>query len=586
MIFSTANINSVWAGLLIEELSRHNITQFYISPGSRSTPLVAAVAQNSRAESVIHFDERGAAFCAIGYARAARKAAVLICTSGTAVAEYFPSVIEASMDNLPLIILSADRPTELHDVGANQTIHQAGLFGRYARHSIDLPCPDIAISSLFVLATVDYAVRLAHGSEPGPVHINCRFREPLAPIESGEDFLSYLKPVETWSKNNNPNTRHQVGKSTCDKTAIDHLASEIGQSSRGLVIVGQLRTKEERESAALLCKTLDWPVFADVTSGLYFGFSVDSLIVHYDLFLGSEVHGREINLDFILHIGGQFVSRMLQDFIAQTRPVHFVQIDSVPRIIDPSHQLTQRIEADIATFCAQLLTKRNQSQSRLTGLLTKSSEISQQIICGKFSKAEALTDVGVVFELSKQIADNSGLFLASSMPIRLMNMYGSKSNYNVTVGSNRGVSGIDGTIASAVGFAQGLGQPVTLLIGDLAFLYDLNSLALVKQSSQQIIIVILNNNGGGIFAHLPIAKFDTIFEKYFITPHNLSFEHAAKLFLIPYVNPRTRSDFVNQYQQGVKSGKSAIIEITLDREKDMALHKAIVTEVSEKLSQL
>ncbi|MCA9399406.1 MAG: 2-succinyl-5-enolpyruvyl-6-hydroxy-3-cyclohexene-1-carboxylic-acid synthase, partial [Candidatus Omnitrophica bacterium] len=205
-IINTSNINTIWASLIIEELIRCGVDYFCISPGSRSTPLAVAVANHKKARSFIHFDERGSAFHALGYAAAAKKAACVITTSGTAVANLFPAVIETAKKKLPLIILTADRPPELRFTGANQTIDQVKIFGDYTNWFFDMPAPSTDCAPEFILTSIDQAVAKANGYPKGPVHLNCMFREPLAPLNDKNNYAKYLTTVKNWGKRQTPFT--------------------------------------------------------------------------------------------------------------------------------------------------------------------------------------------------------------------------------------------------------------------------------------------------------------------------------------------------------------------------------------------
>ena len=205
----SSSLNALWAQLIVQELLRNQINQFVLSPGSRCTPLTAAVAAEKQAAALMHFDERGAAYFALGYARASGRPAVLVCTSGTAAANYYPAVVEASMDMLPLILLTADRPPELLASGANQTIEQVNLYGNYVRFHFELPCPDELVAPESILTLVDQAVYRATRSPAGPVHINCMFREPLAPSPLPKDFSPYLAGAQRWLNNNKPFTAYE-----------------------------------------------------------------------------------------------------------------------------------------------------------------------------------------------------------------------------------------------------------------------------------------------------------------------------------------------------------------------------------------
>src|SRR3989339_1223189 len=276
----TKNINHLWGKLIIEELIRCGVEYFCIAPGSRSGPLVVAVAQNKRAKSCIHFDERGLAYYALGLTASSGKTACLITTSGTAAANLFPAVVEASKKKLSLIILTADRPPELRNTGANQTIDQVKIFGGYARFFFDLPCPTQEISLETVLTTVDQAVYRSRANFPGPVHINCMFRQPLAPIPEKGFTPGNLKLLSPWLRNSLPWTRYTFYEKSLSSEELKSFAQELSAIKRGIVAVGKLRNEEEEKSVLALARTLQWPVFADITSGLRLK-SNDEMVIHY-----------------------------------------------------------------------------------------------------------------------------------------------------------------------------------------------------------------------------------------------------------------------------------------------------------------
>ena len=238
MTINTANINILWGSLIIAELIRNGIDYFCISPGSRSAPLATAVAQNQRARYLICFDERGAAFHALGYGRATGRPAALICTSGTAAANYYPAIIEASADNIPMLVLTADRPPELHESGANQVIDQPNLYGKYLNWEFDLPCPDEKIPPQFVLTTVDQAVFRSRRKPGGPVHVNCMFREPLAPFSEpiGND---YLQLISDWERKTEPLTKYEIAGVKPESSILKEVSDIIDHAKRGIVLAGK-----------------------------------------------------------------------------------------------------------------------------------------------------------------------------------------------------------------------------------------------------------------------------------------------------------------------------------------------------------
>ena len=581
----SVNINLLWASLIIEELVRNNIDYFCISPGSRSTPLTVAAARHPRAKTILCFDERGAAFHALGYGRTTGRAAVLICTSGTAAANYYPAVIEASVDRVPLLVLTADRPPELRQTGANQTIVQSGMYGNYVKWDFDLPCPDESISPRFVLTTIDQAVYQTACPPSGPVHLNCMFREPLAPSASPVQE-NYLNEVKSWSESNRPYTEYSASIKLPPEEDIEKLVNQLNSTSKGILIVGKLHNRNEAEAVRRLAEKLNWPVFADITSGLRLDDSLANLIPYYDQLLLSENFGAQCQPETVLHLGGQLVSKRWLEFVEKKRPENYVVIQGHPNRYDPVHSVTHRIESDITAACAKLLplVQPIGNESWMKQIKVQSPKVHESIETFLL-QSEQINDISVAYLVSKHIAPDSGLFLASSMPIRDMDMYASPGSKGVSVASNRGVSGIDGTIASASGFAVGSEKPVTLMIGDLSFIHDLNSLYYLNAISQPLIIVLLNNKGGGIFSFLSIAKYEDVFEPYFGTPHQLPFKNAADLFGIDYYKPENKDAFVEIYTDAQQNRRSMIIEVETDRVENKALHRQLHLDIVARLEQ-
>jgi 2-succinyl-5-enolpyruvyl-6-hydroxy-3-cyclohexene-1-carboxylate synthase len=289
----------------------------------------------------------------------------------------------------------------------------------------------------------------------------------------------------------------------------------------------------------------------------------------------------------VLHIGGQIVSKRLPEFIQQLQPPHYIAVKNHPFRYDPGHQLSHHLETDIAPFCQAVLEwlePRPPTADTLT-LLDLSTAVGE-IIDHFIQPEQAASEIAVARLLSAQLPAGHGLWLASSMPIRDMDMVGGGQAGGVPIGANRGASGIEGSIAAAAGFAVGLQAPVTLVVGDLAFLHDLNSLALSRKIQQPLTIVLINNNGGGIFSFLPIAGFVDVFEDYFGTPHSLDFQAAARLFAIDYAAPRTNAELLEVYRAAVATGRSTLIEVVTDRRENYDLHQALQSRIVARIDQL
>ncbi|GAB5522117.1 MAG: 2-succinyl-5-enolpyruvyl-6-hydroxy-3-cyclohexene-1-carboxylic-acid synthase [Rhodothermales bacterium] len=568
------NANHVWARLMVEELVRCGVTTFFLAPGSRSTPLTVAVAQHPEAHAIVHFDERGTAFAALGYGRASRRPAAWITTSGTALANGYPAVIEASVSGVPMLLLTADRPPELRDTGANQTIDQPNIYGEYVRWRFDMPAPSAEVPAAFVLTSIDQAVYQTSRGAGGPVHLNCMFREPLAPVEDGFEVENYLKPIASWQANSTPFTCYTTPRIGLAAEDIHAIEATLEEAERGLVVLGELPTAREAAAAAAWAERLGWPVCADVLSNAR-GLDGPNLMVHHDVMLADTSFADAHAPDVVVHVGRRATSKRLLQWLERTQPT-YIWVKSTPQRLDPRHQTAWQVEARIEAFCSQVRPRVHPNAAWTATWVAAHTSAAQQIT-DQLSKTEDVTEPSVAQYLAQHHNPAHGLYLAASMPVRDMESVGGSVQAACVV-ANRGASGIDGTVASSVGLAVGLGRPVTLLIGDLALLHDLNSLALVRQSPQPITIVVINNDGGGIFSFLPIAKHETVFEPYFGTPHGLTFEHAAAQFGIAYAQPQTLDAFGGAY--GDAAGvTSTIIEVQTERAANHALHRALLQAV-------
>lgn len=585
-LLKSSHINFLWTDLIVEELVRNGADYFCVAPGSRSAPLAVAVSRNPRAKAFVHFDERGLGFHALGYTAATRRPAVIITTSGTAVANLFPAVIEAAKKKLPLILLTADRPPELRKAGANQTIDQPGIFGPYARWSFDMPCPTTDIGPEFVLTTMDQAVHQTRTNPPAPVHVNCMFREPLAPEGQTADFSEYLKPLERWLAGSTPYTDYVVPERTIPEDRLEDILARIRAIKSGIIAVGKLSGPDEREAVLKLSEKLYWPIVPDITSGLRLGNQHQNVIHYFDQLLLDNELMKQIPVDGVIHIGGRMTSKRWYPFIESRRPKEYIMVLNHPLRNDPLHNVTARVDGEIGPICQSLAAAipARKDNKPCFQLQSASQGVKETIETFLTDKA-LLSEPAVARLVSKYLPADSTLFLANSMPIRDMDMYAAEHKNPVLISANRGASGIDGNIAAAAGFAKGAQTPLTLMIGDLAFLHDLNSLGTVKSLDQPAVIVVLNNNGGGIFSFLPVADVGEGFEKYFGTPHHLTFDHAAQLFHLDYVHPKTPKEFTAVYQQALKTKTSTVIEIINTREDNLKHHQDIQGAILEKLKK-
>jgi len=578
----SSELQYLWAELIVEELVRNGADRIVLSPGSRNSPIVLAAAENERVRSSVHFDERGAAFYALGYAKATGKPCVLVCTSGTAAANYLPAVVEASKSCVPLIVITADRPIELRDTSANQTIDQIGLFGKYPRWSFDIPSADPSVAAEFVLTTIDQAIYRSLRVPEGPVHLNCQFREPLSPDNLGSVFEDIPDSIKSWFAGEEPYTRYVHNRFIADNATLEEIGSILKESERGVIFAGNLPHDLDPEPLFSFAEAAKMPVLACISSGLRFGSHAHSemLISNYDLCLSDEHLCRALSPDFTIHLGGPVVSKRLNEYLDNSGATKVV-INDTPFREDQSHKVDFRVEMDPGEFCRRMRGVSTDSESALLRPYRKLQDLSGDIISHDDLMQSFTNELSLAKIILKMIPNDSAVFLGNSMPIRDADMCGVTRASKLLVGVNRGASGIDGNVASAVGFAEGNERRLILLIGDLALLHDINSLALVKESSIPITIVVFNNHGGGIFSFLPVTKHDSHFDKFFAASHDFNFKDVSAMFGIDYFCPQTFLQFRDDFGQAVKSTKSCILEVKVDSKRNVAEHASIAQHMIE-----
>ena len=586
-------LNHFWARLLIEELVRCGVRRFCFAPGGQSTPLVVAASEHPDVQTVVHLDERGAAFFALGQGRATGEPAVVVSTSGTAVANFYPAVVEAFQARDPLLLLTGDLPGECADTGINQAIDQSRIFGDFLKWRVDFPAPDEGFSAAHLLSAIDQAVYQSKDTAPGPVHLNCRFRKPLLEPKRKRDFA--LPTVLThWAANHEPYTTYFPGAvSAGSEDATAAVISRIAAAKRGLILVGQLPSHYDACTIAQLAETLGWPLLAESTSGLRSSAARvgEGIFAHFPLYLGSPLFAETSLPDVVLHFGGDLVlhvqgapvNNCVNEYLSRSGADYF-HVQDHPFRQDPLLIVRNRIQADPAQFAKQLLTKAAPSRSELLSAFVHAEKVSQQILSSRDAVHEELSELGTVRDIAKEIGSGHGLFIANSLPIRMVDAYVPILEKHIAIASHHGVKGIDGTIAAASGFAAARGAACTVLLGDLAFLHDVNSIPLLKKCSWPLTLVVLNNDGGSIFSYVVGSETEQ-FETFFLTPHGLHFDAAASLYGVAYHRPQSRAAFRELYQAAVAAKTSSIIEIVVPRERLLREQEEIYRLVAESLKE-
>lgn len=555
--------NETWAYKIIDAFTALGIDYFCCAPGSRSTSLELSIAGHPKATHVVHFDERGVCFHAVGFGKATKKPAVVVATSGTAIGNLMAGVMEACNERVPLILLSADRPPELRDCGANQTCDQVKLFSNFVRWQVDLPCPDYRLSDRYLASTISHALLMATCPPAGPVHINCMFREPL--------FSNTIEHLP-------------VGHRVCFEQAVLHPSKEtisywteiLSPECKGVIIAGSCST-EISDAVFALADRLKWPIFADILSSLRTGEGPPSLITHFDPILKLK---NTMAADAVIQFGDRFVSKTLSQWLEKQTFKFFLHISDHPMRQDPHHLVTHRVLACPKIFTRELLfSLATTHEDHWQKEWHQWNEGCKQILKDFFSAQTSLSEPGIIWEIASFLSKEWNLFVGTSMPVRDANQFFLPDSHCGTIYGNRGVSGIDGIIATACGIAKGTDRPILALIGDLTFLHDLTSLALLAKMEKPVVLCVVNNGGGGIFSFLPVSKRKEAFEEFIATSHELTFASAASLFHIPYFHPETPAELRDLLSRQKNGPHSCIIELTTDRMENVHIHEQILTSI-------
>lgn len=602
---SCANINSVWASLIVEECFRLGLTYFCIAPGSRSSPLAVAASTHPHITCIACYDERSLAFHAVGYARGSHIPAVVITTSGTAVSNLFPAVVEASQDFVPLVLLTADRPSELHATGANQAINQVNHFGSYVRFFFNLPAPTDHITARMVLTTVDSAVHWATCSPCGPVHINCAFREPLE--NSPKTWMkSCLDKLDFWISSTQPFTKYIKVQSFYAHNGTYVLTAEVQKvienSKRGLLVVGAIHREEEMWAALILAQHLSWPIVADILSGLRLRKLLTSyreyekkfvFIDHFDHVLLCDAATQWAELDVVIQVGSKITSKRISQFLEHCFPCSYIMVDEHPCRHDPSHIVTHRIQCTISQFTGYLLKSTFPStNSKWNNFLQVMNAVVAWELSFQICSECSLTEPHIAHAISEVSISETVLFIGNSMAIRDADMYsqgvvsctGQTSQLAlpckwIRIAGNRGASGIDGLLSTAVGFAVGSKKRVLCIIGDVSFLHDTNGLAILssRMVRKPITVLVVNNHGGGIFSFLPVAEQtdSEILEKYFYYNHHISVGELCAAHRVKHLLAETKLELHEALLTSQDGDTDCVIEISGSISSNTAFHSLL-----------
>jgi 2-succinyl-5-enolpyruvyl-6-hydroxy-3-cyclohexene-1-carboxylate synthase len=594
-----SNRNLRDAEILFDELACSGVKHVCLSPGSRNTPLVFAAARHAGLRVTSHLDERSAAFFALGIGIATGVPAVLVCTSGSAAANYYPAVVEAHQSRVPLLVITADRPHELRHSGANQTMKQPDLFGSFALWAVDLALPEAQPAALItrnLRTTAARAVAIARGGEgqrAGVVHLNMPFRPPLEPTDVTGD-LSHAPDDAKARPDGEPFTQMVSGglqRRSVDLAATRDIARLLAEHERGLIVCGPRARGAAAEQLAALSQLCGYPLLCDGVSGLRFG--VPDALAGYDSFLNATDLPP---VELVIRFGDVPTSKWLNQYLDRAQPKTVIHVSDDGVWADDSHRVSHFVHTDVWLFVATLYEFVAErlipgGQGELSPALSVRRDsawlhLFRERDAAIWRALDTGLDAGAWFDaiaihdaLALAPADAT-IYAGNSLPVRHVDQFGRPGDKRLFVHANRGVSGIDGNVSTALGLGHARPeQRLILLIGDVTLYHDMNGLLAVKRNNVPLTIVLLNNNGGGIFQRLPVNQHDPEFTTHFVTPHGLDYAHVAALYGLDHVRPRTRAEFQAALCASFESlARSVLIEVQTDAVADLAARKALFSK--------
>lgn len=555
------DIQAAFCRVLVDEWARAGITEAVVAPGSRSTPLVLALDQDDRVRVHVVLDERSAGFVALGLGASSGRPAVVVTTSGTASVELHPAVVEASHGLVPMLAVTTDRPAELHQVGAPQTVPQDGLFGPSPRWSASPGVADLGAAwSWRSLASRCVLEATGSPAGPGPVHLNLAFREPL--IGSADQV---------------PEVESRPGGRPWHSAGVSVPASRpepADQAPRGLVVAGHGAGGRPLLDAAA---RLGWPVLADPRSGCRL--PAAGVVAAADALLRLDLES-EWTPDVVVRAGAPWASKVLNQWLASL-PVGTPQVlvDRRGRWLDPERRASRQVVADPAEFLSSIEPNVDPGwAARWAG-----AEAAAQVALDDLLRAGGeleMTEPAIAREVVAGVPDGGQLVVSSSMPVRDVEWYG-RPREAVAVLANRGANGIDGVVSTAVGAALAEGRPTVALLGDLAFLHDAGGLLWSPERDLSLTMVVVDNDGGGIFSFLPQASAFSRgqFERYWGTPHGLYLPAVARAYGIDAEEVRSRDRLAAVLSEAAKPGIRVAV-VRTDREANVLAHDRLHAAVS------
>ena len=579
----STNRNTALASAFAEELARGGLRRAVVSPGSRSTPLAVALWRRPEIEVNVIVDERSAAFFALGAAQATRAPVALLCTSGTAAANYHPAICEADESAVPLVVLTADRPPEMRGIGAGQTIDQIKLYGESVRWFCEVGTHQADDDGLLHYRSVACrSLAAARGeTRPGPVHLNLPWREPLAPLVV-EGAVTATDPLALQGRDNRPLTAVTSIDLEPSAFLLDEMAGHIGEAIAGVIIAGRQLDAELREPLAHLARASGFPILAEPTSQLRCGPHDRSYVVStYDLLLRDKHFARSVVPDLVLRFGEMPTSKPLRSWLAASGADQIV-IDPYGGWNEPTNRAAAILRADPTELAAGWATRLEKEERPAPRRWLDAERAAREALESSFADNE-ISEPALHHALGQAHRDGDLVYTASSMPIRDQEAFLLAGEADVAFLCNRGTNGIDGLISSGIGAAYASDKSTTIITGDLGLLHDLGGLAALREVFIPVRIVVIDNAGGGIFHFLPqqAALPEDEFEALLGTPRGVDAVKAAALCELPH----RRLDSLGELPEALAAG-TGLIEVRTDRSTNVATHRQLTQKVHAALAEL
>lgn len=586
------NPTYAYVAALTDELVRAGLRHVVICPGSRSTPLAysfAALAERSDLRLWVQLDERSAAFFALGIAKATGTPVALVCTSGTAAANFLPAIAEARLSRVPLVVLTADRPHELRDVGAPQSMDQLRLYGTHVKWFVELALPEASSSMLRYARTVAArAMATAAAAPAGPVHLNLPLREPLTPDAQPDAPLPQPRDRLAWQgrPEQQPFVAVHASPQTPPPALVAALATALAGRERGLIIVGPQDDAELAAPLTELAARLGFPILADPLSLLRHGpFDHRLIIDSYDAVVRDPTFVQRAAPEVVLRFGAVPTSKPLLQYLAAHPACEQILVDHGDGWRDPALATTHLIHAEARLLVTGLLEHlpRRTERGAWAALWQHAATRARAALEAEMQRFDALFEGRVFPELAALLPADATLVVGNSMPIRDCDTFLAGGQRPLRVLGNRGVNGIDGVVSTALGVAAVSAAPVVLVLGDLSFYHDLNGLLAAKRYGLHLTVVLINNDGGGIFSFLPQANHAQHFELLFGTPHGLDFEPAVRMYGGVFRRAQDWATFRDAVTTALAGDGLSVIEVATERATNVQLHRRLWQAVSEAL---